>query len=105
MDCRPLTNSFAGLCGDDKYPVFSTDVNNPGYRALTFDEAMEAYYEQVSGLVEGGVDLLLIETIFDTLELRKQPFSRIKKYFRDVKKEISTHNDQRNNNRCQRKNF
>jgi len=47
---------------------------------------MEAYYEQVSGLVEGGVDLLLIETIFDTLNAKAAIFA-IKKYFRDVKKE------------------
>src|SRR5436190_15980925 len=60
----------------------SPDVNNQGYRALTFDEAMEAYYEQVKGLVEGGVDLLLIETIFDTLNAKSAIFA-IKKYFRD----------------------
>ena len=64
----------------------SPDVNNPGYRALTFDEAVEAYYEQVKGLVDGGVDLLLIETIFDTLNAKAAIFA-IKKYFRDVKKE------------------
>jgi 5-methyltetrahydrofolate--homocysteine methyltransferase len=62
----------------------SPDVNNPGYRALTFDDAMNAYYEQVKGLVEGGVDLLLIETIFDTLNAKAAIFA-IKKYFRDVK--------------------
>lgn len=60
----------------------SPDVNNPGYRALTFDEAMNAYYEQVGGLVEGGVDLLLIETIFDTLNAKAAIFA-IKKYFAD----------------------
>src|SRR5215510_420977 len=64
----------------------SPDVNNPGFRALTFDEAVEAYYEQTKGLVEGGVDLLLIETIFDTLNAKAAIFA-IKKYFRDVKKE------------------
>ena len=40
----------------------SPDVNNPGYRAIGFDEVAEAYYEQVKGLMDGGVDLLLIET-------------------------------------------
>jgi len=45
----------------------SPDVNNPGFRAVSFDELVEAYTEQVSGLVEGGVDLLLAETTFDTL--------------------------------------
>jgi 5-methyltetrahydrofolate--homocysteine methyltransferase len=62
----------------------SPDVNNPGYRALSFDEAVEAYYEQVKGLVEGGADLLLVETIFDTLNAKAAIFA-IKKYFRDTK--------------------
>jgi 5-methyltetrahydrofolate--homocysteine methyltransferase len=48
----------------------SPDVNNPGYRAVTFDEVREAYEEQVRGLVEGGADLILIETIFDTLNAK-----------------------------------
>jgi 5-methyltetrahydrofolate--homocysteine methyltransferase len=52
---------------------------------LTFDEAVNAYYEQVKGLVEGGVDLLLIETIFDTLNAKAAIFA-IKKFFRDIKR-------------------
>jgi 5-methyltetrahydrofolate--homocysteine methyltransferase len=77
----------AGAMGPmNKTLSLSPDVNNPGYRALTFDEAMEAYYEQVKGLVEGGVDILLIETIFDTLNAKAAIFA-IKKYFRDQKKE------------------
>ncbi|WEK37173.1 MAG: homocysteine S-methyltransferase family protein [Candidatus Pseudobacter hemicellulosilyticus] len=73
----------AGAIGPlNKTLSLSPDVNNPGYRALTFDEAMEAYYEQVKGLTEGGVDLLLIETIFDTLNAKAAIFA-IKKYFRD----------------------
>jgi len=64
----------------------SPDVNNPGFRAVSFDEVSAAYYEQVSALVEGGVDLLLIETIFDTLNAKAAIFA-IKKYFRDKKKE------------------
>jgi len=63
----------------------SPDVNNPGFRALTFDQAVNAYYEQVNGLVEGGVDILLVETIFDTLNAKAAIFA-IKKYFRDTKK-------------------
>ena len=63
----------------------SPDVNNPGFRAVTFDEVTNAYYEQVSGLVDGGADLLLIETIFDTLNAKAAIFA-IKKYFRDTKK-------------------
>src|SRR5690606_39210801 len=48
----------------------SPDVNDPGYRAITFDFLADAYYEQVRGLVDGGADLLLIETIFDTLNAK-----------------------------------
>lgn len=74
----------AGALGPmNKTLSLSPDVNNPGYRALTFDEAMEAYYEQVKGLVEGGVDLLLIETIFDTLNAKAAIYA-IKKYFADT---------------------
>src|SRR6201996_5143175 len=74
----------AGAIGPmSKTPSLSPDVNNPGYRAVTFDEVMAAYYEQVKGLVEGGVDLLLIETIFDTLNAKAAIFA-IKKYFRDT---------------------
>ncbi len=81
------TAYVAGAIGPmNKTLSLSPDVNNPGYRALTFDEAMEAYYEQVKGLVDGGVDVLLIETIFDTLNAKAAIFA-IKKYFRDVKKE------------------
>jgi len=73
----------AGAIGPlNKTLSLSPDVNNPGYRALTFDEAMNAYYEQVKGLVDGGVDLLLIETIFDTLNAKAAIYA-IKKYFAD----------------------
>ena len=76
----------AGALGPlNKTLSLSPDVNNPGFRALTFDEAVEAYYEQTRGLVDGGVDLLLIETIFDTLNAKAAIFA-IKKYFRDTKK-------------------
>ena len=78
---------LAGAIGPlNKTLSLSPDVNNPGFRALTFDEAVAAYNEQVSGLVEGGVDLLLIETIFDTLNAKAAIFA-IKKYFSDTKKE------------------
>src|SRR6187431_629521 len=76
----------AGAFGPlNKTLSLSPDVNNPGFRALTFDDAVDAYYEQTKGLVEGGVDLLLIETIFDTLNAKAAIFA-IKKYFRDTKK-------------------
>lgn len=78
---------IAGAIGPlNKTLSLSPDVNNPGYRAVTFDEVVSAYYEQVKGLVDGGVDLLLIETIFDTLNAKAAIFA-IKKYFRDTNKE------------------
>ena len=77
----------AGAIGPmNKTLSLSPDVNNPGYRAVTFDEVSAAYYEQIKGLVDGGVDVLLIETIFDTLNAKAAIYA-IKKYFRDVKKE------------------
>jgi 5-methyltetrahydrofolate--homocysteine methyltransferase len=48
----------------------SPDVNDPGYRAITFDQLAEAYAEQVRGLLDGGSDLILVETIFDTLNAK-----------------------------------
>lgn len=76
----------AGAIGPmNKTLSLSPDVNNPGFRAVTFDTVTTAYYEQVKGLVEGGVDLLLIETIFDTLNAKAAIFA-IKKYFRDTRK-------------------
>lgn len=61
----------AGAIGPlNKTLSLSPDVNNPGFRAVTFDEVAVAYTEQIKGLVEGGVDILLIETIFDTLNAK-----------------------------------
>ncbi|MFD1628677.1 methionine synthase [Pseudopedobacter beijingensis] len=57
----------------------SPNVNDPGYRAITFDELEDAYYEQIRGLVDGGADVLLVETIFDTLNAKAAIFA-IKKY-------------------------
>jgi 5-methyltetrahydrofolate--homocysteine methyltransferase len=48
----------------------SPNVNDPGFRAITFDELVTAYTEQVKGLIDGGADLLLVETIFDTLKCK-----------------------------------
>ena len=53
----------------------SPDVNNPGYRAVTFDDLRQAYAEQVRGLVDGGSDIILIETIFDTLNAKAAIFA------------------------------
>ena len=73
----------AGAVGPlNKTLSLSPDVNNPGYRAVTFDEVVAAYYEQITGLVDGGVDVLLIETIFDTFNAKAAIFAA-KKYFRE----------------------
>lgn len=61
----------------------SPDVNDPGYRAITYDQLQEAYYEQVRGLVDGGADLLLVETIFDTLNAKAAIFA-IKQYEKEI---------------------
>jgi 5-methyltetrahydrofolate--homocysteine methyltransferase len=58
----------------------SPSVENPAFRACTFDEIVDAYYEQIEALVEGGVDLLLVETIFDTLNAKAAIFA-IEKFF------------------------
>lgn len=61
----------AGAMGPtNRTASLSPDVNNPGYRAVSFDELREAYYEQAKGLLEGGADIILIETIFDTLNAK-----------------------------------
>src|SRR2546425_2583114 len=60
----------------------SPDVNNPAFRGTSFDELVVAYYEQVRGLVDGGVDILLPETTFDTLNLKAALFA-IEKFFDD----------------------
>ena len=48
----------------------SPDVNNPGFRAVTFDQLVTAYHEQAKGLIDGGADVLLVETVFDTLNCK-----------------------------------
>lgn len=53
----------------------SPNVNDPGFRAITFDELVAAYTEQVKGLIDGGADLLLVETIFDTLNAKAALFA------------------------------
>jgi len=61
----------------------SPDVNSPAFRAVTFDALVDAYYEQVRGLVDGGADILLPETTFDTLNLKAALFA-IEKFFADT---------------------
>jgi len=61
----------AGAMGPtNRTASLSPDVNDPGYRAVSFDDLVEAYYEQVRGLMDGGADILLIETVFDTLNCK-----------------------------------
>jgi 5-methyltetrahydrofolate--homocysteine methyltransferase len=66
----------AGAMGPtNKVASLSPDVNNPGYRAITFDELAKAYKQQAEGLLDGGVDLLLLETITDTLNTKAGLFA------------------------------
>lgn len=61
----------AGSMGpSNKTTSISPDVNDPGFRAVSFDDMVDAYSEQAKGLIEGGVDALLVETIFDTLNAK-----------------------------------
>src|SRR4051812_17591861 len=61
----------AGVLGPtNKTASISPDVNDPGFRAVTFDELVRAYGEALDGLLEGGIDLVLVETIFDTLNAK-----------------------------------
>ncbi len=89
MAANPDRRSFvAGAVGPTNRTLsLSPDVNDPGYRALTFDELVSAYDQQVRGLVDGGSDVLLIETIFDTLNAKAAIFS-IKKYEKEIGKKI-----------------
>jgi 5-methyltetrahydrofolate--homocysteine methyltransferase len=68
-DGRP--RFVAGAIGPtNRTASISPDVSNPGFRAITFDALREAYHEQAAGLIDGGADILLIETIFDTLNAK-----------------------------------
>jgi 5-methyltetrahydrofolate--homocysteine methyltransferase len=66
----------AGALGPtNRTASISPDVNDPGYRAITFDELVEAYTLQIKGLIDGGVDALLVETVFDTLNCKAALFA------------------------------
>ncbi|MEL4307948.1 homocysteine S-methyltransferase family protein [Joostella sp. CR20] len=66
----------AGAMGPtNRTASMSPDVNDPGFRAITFDELRIAYKQQVEGLLDGGVDVLLVETIFDTLNAKAALFA------------------------------
>jgi 5-methyltetrahydrofolate--homocysteine methyltransferase len=77
----------AGSMGPtNKTASMSPKVNDPGYRAITFEELKNAYKEQVEGLVDGGADLLLVETVFDTLNAKAALFA-----IEEVKEEKKVH--------------
>jgi len=79
------------VCGSigplNKALSLSPDVNNPGYRATTFDEVKEAYKEQIRALIKGGCDLLMIETVFDTLNA-KSALLAIDEVFAELNKKL-----------------
>ena len=78
----------AGALGPTgKTASLSPDVHNPAYRAITFDQLVEAYFEQTRGLLDGGVDLLLLETVFDSLNSKAALFA-IDKYFDEAKRRV-----------------
>lgn len=78
----------AGAIGPtNKTASMSPDVNRPSFRSISFDELVSAYNEQIKGLVEGGVDTLLIETVFDTLNCKAAIFA-VQDYFEKTGKSL-----------------
>jgi 5-methyltetrahydrofolate--homocysteine methyltransferase len=74
----------AGAVGPtNRTASISPDVNNPGFRNVSFDELVEAYSEQTRGLIEGGADTILIETVFDTLNAKAAGFA-VEQVFEDM---------------------
>lgn len=77
----------AGAMGPtNRTASLSPDVNDPGYRAITFDQLVTAYKEQAKGLIDGGADALLIETIFDTLNAKAAAFA-VQEVFDEIGKQ------------------
>jgi len=71
----------AGALGPtNRTASISPDVNDPGFRGITFDELVQAYGEQARALIEGGADLLLIETVFDTLNAKAAGFAALEAF-------------------------
>ena len=82
-DGRP--RFVAGALGPtNRTASLSPNVNDPGYRNVTFDQLEAAYYDAARGLVDGGVDLLLIETIFDTLNAKAAIFALLRLFDADA---------------------
>ena len=78
----------AGALGPtNKTLSLSPDVNNPGFRTVTFDQMAAAYYEEARGLVDGGADILLVETIFDTLNAKAAIYA-IDKLFAEIGRKL-----------------
>ena len=71
----------------NKTASISPDVNDPGYRAINFDQLAQAYKEQTVGLIEGGVDMLLVETVFDTLNCKAALYG-IREHFDEIGYEL-----------------
>ncbi|KAA0875410.1 methionine synthase [Nitrincola tapanii] len=73
----------AGVLGPtNRTATISPDVNDPGFRNVTFDELVAAYTESIDGLIQGGADIILIETIFDTLNAKAAIYA-VEQYFDD----------------------
>ena len=76
VPAEPEEHFVAGTLGPtNRTASMSSDVNDPGARAITFDELVEAYSEQARGLIDGGVHILLVETIFDVLNCKAALFA------------------------------
>jgi 5-methyltetrahydrofolate--homocysteine methyltransferase len=87
-DCNARTPEkprfVAGVLGPtNRTASMSPDVNDPGFRNITFDELAEAYTEAVRGLIDGGADIILIETVFDTLNAKAAIFA-VEQYFDSI---------------------
>jgi 5-methyltetrahydrofolate--homocysteine methyltransferase len=85
---EPQSHYIAGTLGPtNRTASMSSDVNDPGARAISFDELVDAYSEQARGLIDGGVDILLVETIFDVLNCKAALFA-IGSVFEEKKKTL-----------------
>ncbi len=93
----------AGSMGPtNKTASMSPDVNDPGFRAVSFDDLREAYKQQAEALLDGGADILLVETVFDTLNAKAALFA-----IEEIKEERGMEiagDAQRNDHGCQRTN-
>jgi len=86
-DSEEKPRFIAGSIGPtNKTASMSPDVNNPGFREVHFDDLVDSYFDQISALVEGGVDILFVETVFDTLNAKAALFA-IEKY--NIKNSVS----------------